>query len=185
MTVAREDDEYTALRATIRERGTARVCVFAGGIVAWTAATIATVALVSIPVATLLPLLLLASVFEAVFALHVGVERIGRYIQVFYEADPLALSGPPVLPNWEHAAMAFGRPAGAASADALFVVPFLLGTLVNLMPALALHPTASELTFVGGAHALFVVRLIVARLVAGKQRAIDLKRFEELKSERH
>ena len=77
-----DQDEYNALRATIRERGTARVCIFVAGVAAWTAATIATTALASSPVASLLPLLLLACVFETVFALHVGVERIGRYVQV-------------------------------------------------------------------------------------------------------
>ncbi len=37
----RERHEYRALRDTIRERGTARVCLFAAGIAAWTAAVIA------------------------------------------------------------------------------------------------------------------------------------------------
>jgi hypothetical protein len=108
----REQDEYSALRATIRERGTVRVGLFVAGMAAWAALTIATAALASTPLATLLPLLVLASVFEAIFALHVGVERIGRYIQVFYEEEGGALRG------WEHAAMAFGRPAGAVAIDA-------------------------------------------------------------------
>ena len=177
MTV-REQEEYKALRDTIRERGTARVCVFVAGIAAWTAATIATAALASSPVASLLPLLLLACVFEAVFALHVGVERIGRYLQVFYETDP------PALPKWEHAAMAFGRPRGAATTDALFTVPFLLAALFNIAPALLLNPIRAELIFVGGAHALFVLRLAVARLAAGRQRAIDLARFQQLRNEK-
>ena len=34
--------------------------------------------------------------------------------------------------------MAFGRPAGAATTDALFVVPFLIATLFNAAPALIL-----------------------------------------------
>jgi hypothetical protein len=193
---AREQDEYIALRATIRERGTARVCIFAGGVVAWAAATIATAALASTPIATLLPLLVLASVFEAVFALHIGVERIGRYLQVFYETDPPAPPGPPdllaspgrpALPaspahsGWEHAAMAFGRPAGAAAVDALFTVPFLLATLCNVAPALIVDPARVELIFIGGAHALFVLRLLVARQAAGRQRAIDLARFQQMK----
>jgi hypothetical protein len=87
---ARDQDEYIALRATIRERGTARVCIFAGGLAAWAAASIATAALASTPVAVLLPLLVLAAAFEAVFALHVGVERIGRYLQVFHEGAGLS-----------------------------------------------------------------------------------------------
>ena len=189
-TTGRTHDEYTALRATIRERGTARVCVFACGIAAWAAATIATAALASTPVATLLPLLILAAAFEAVFALHVGVERIGRYLQVFHETDGSGGSsrsggsggsGADALIGWEHAAMAFGRPAGAATTDALFTVIFLLATLFNAAPALVADPARVELVLVGGAHALFILRLVVARLSAGRQRAIDLKRFEELK----
>ena len=174
---AREQDEYSALRATVRERGTARVCLFAGGIAAWAAAAIATAALASTPIAALLPLLVLAAVFEAVFALHVGVERIGRYIQVFYETDL------PALPKWEHAAMAFGRPKGAATTDALFSAIFFLAALFNLMPALLLEPQRVELVFVGGAHALFALRLLVARHAASTQRAIDLERFQKLQSE--
>ena len=180
---AREQDEYSALRATIRERGTARVCIFAGGIAAWAAAAIATAALASTPVATLLPLLVLAAVFEAVFALHVGVERIGRYLQVFHETDrptrPRPLAYPPCR-RWEHAAMAFGRPKGAASTDALFSVIFFLAALFNVVPALILEPQRVELVFVGGAHALFVLRLLVARHAASTQRAIDLERFQQL-----
>src|SRR5262245_62163626 len=53
--------EYKALRATIRERGTARVYVFAGGFAIWSALVVATAALAFPPVATLLPLLVLAA----------------------------------------------------------------------------------------------------------------------------
>jgi hypothetical protein len=127
-------------------------------------------------------------VFEAVFALHVGVERIGRYIPVFYEADrpgesggSVGSGGPGASVGWEHAAMAFGRPAGAAATDALFTVPFILAVLFNAAPALITDPARVELVFIGGAHALFVLRLLVARRAAGKQREIDLERFEQLK----
>jgi hypothetical protein len=168
-------DEYNALRATIRERGTARVCVFAAGIAVWAAIVIATAVLASTPLATLLPLLVLAAVFEAIYALHVGVERIGRYIQVFHETDASR--------GWEHAAMAFGRPKGAASVDPLFVMVFLLAGLFNIAPALILQPATEELVFVGGAHVLFALRLIVARSAAARQRAIDLARFQQIKGE--
>jgi hypothetical protein len=187
MTV-RDQEEYTALRATIRERGTARVCIFAAGIVAWAAATIAIAASAASPVATLLPLLVLAAIFEAVFALHIGVERIGRYVQVFHEESGASPSPAEAgaedsraKVGWEHAAMAFGRPAGAASADALFTAIFVLAAVFNLMPALILEPQRAELIFVGGAHALFVLRLVVARHAAGQQRAIDLARFQQLR----
>jgi hypothetical protein len=169
----REDEEYRALRATIRERGTMRVWIFAAGIVAWAALALATAALASTPLATLLPLLALAAVFEAIFALHVGVERIGRYVAVFHErADETA--------RWEHVAMAFGRPAGAATADALFVVPFLIAGVFNVTPALLLQPIPAELAFVGGAHTLFLLRVLVAKHSAAKQRAIDQARFTQL-----
>jgi hypothetical protein len=181
---AREQVEYTELRATIRERGTARVCIVAGGMVGWGALATATAAVASAPVATILPLVALAAIFEAVFALHVGVERVGRYIQVFYESasdDPASSTTPPA---WEHAAMSFGRPAGAATADPLFIALFLLAGLVNLVPALILGPTQAELIFVAGAHTLFVVRLVAARAAAGRQRSIDLARFNQLRAQR-
>jgi len=178
----REQDEYRALRDTIRERGTARIWVFVAGISMWAVLTAATASLASTPMASLLPLLVLGSVFEAVFALHVGVERVGRYLQVFHETDHAGGSGGSgEAPGWEHAAMAFGRPKGAATADPLFVVPFLLAGLFNIAPALLLHPIVEELTFVGGAHLLFALRIIVVRSAAGRQRAIDLARFQQLK----
>src|SRR3981081_4833041 len=87
---AREQVEYRALRATMREPGTARVYIFAGGLTAWGALAVTTAALASTPLATLLPLLVLTAIFEAVFALHVGVERIGRDLQVFYAVESIA-----------------------------------------------------------------------------------------------
>lgn len=113
----REIEEYSALRATIRERGTARVWIFVAGLAAWAAAVIATASLASLPIATLLPLLLLAGVFEAVYALHTGVERVGRYIQVFYEGDEdtYVAATAPAVPT------AFG--AGPASGPATAPLP--------------------------------------------------------------
>ena len=172
---ARATEEYKALRATIRERGTARICLFCGGFVGWGALTLATAALASTPLATFLPLLVLAGLFEGIYALHIGVERIGRYVQAFHERD---------ADGWEHAAMAFGRPKGAASIDALFTVPFLLATFLNLAPAIYLSPTTEEIIFVAGAHALFLVRLGFARATAARQRQIDLERFTAIKRPR-
>ena len=172
----REQLEYDALRATIRERGTARVYIFAGGVALWGAITVATAALASTPLATLLPLAVLTAVFEAVFTLHVGVERVGRYIQVFYETRGSDA-------NWEHAAMAFGRPEGAAQVDPLFLVPFSIAAIFNVAPTLVVDPTRAELVFVGGAHALFLVRLAVARAAAKRQRQVDLARFQALQNE--
>ena len=77
--------------------------------------------------------------------------------------------------------MAFGKPAGAVTSDPLFVVPFLLAASCNVAPALIVDPARVELIFIGGPHALFVLRLLVARQAASRQRAIDLARFEQMK----
>jgi hypothetical protein len=172
---ATDQTEYRELRATIRERGTARVWMFVVGIIGWAGVAVATAALVASPLGTLVPLLVLVATFEAIFALHVGVERIGRYLQVTYESE---------RPAWEHAAMAFGTPSGAARIDALFTVPFAIAAALNLVPALLVEPTREEVIFIAGAHALFLLRIVVARAAAKRQRAVDVARFRELKADR-
>jgi hypothetical protein len=167
-----EQEQYRALRATIRERGTARILIFAVGLIAWAALILATATLLAVPLATLVPLVTLAATFEAVYALHVGVERVGRYLEVFFDD------------SWESAAMAFGRPTGAAVIDPLFAIVFAIAALVNLAPLLIAQPTMPEWVFVGGAHALFGVRIVFAKLTAAKQRQVDRERFLALKRER-
>lgn len=169
--------EYAALRATIRERGTTRIWLFWTGIVAWATLTVTVAAIFSLPVASLIPLLTLAATFEAVYAIHVTVERIGRYLQVFVE-EP---SGAPRLPAWERTAMAFGHPYPGASIDPLFVGIFLVATFLNLIPVLLAEPTRVEIAMIGGVHALFVARVLVARQQAARQRALDLARYTELR----
>ncbi len=166
-----QQDEYRALRQTIAQRGTAKVWMFLVGVVAWGALTMATAALATLPVATFLPLLVLAVTFEAVFSLHVGVERVGRYIQVFHEDAG----------GWEHAAMAFGRPLKGTGTDPLFVAHFVIAAVLNIVPALLAEPVPLELGVVGTVHLLFVLRVVLARRSAGRQRAADLRRFEEMK----
>ena len=46
--------------------------------------------------------------------------------------------------------------------------------------SIVLAAALASLAIVGGAHALFVLRLLVARHAAGTQRAIDLERFKQL-----
>jgi hypothetical protein len=169
----REQEEYRALRDTIRERGTARVWIFIAGLVAWAGLVIATAALAALPIATLLPLLVLAAIFEAVFALHTGVERIGRYLQVFAEGADGA--------GWEHAAMAYGR-AHRGGGDPLFAMIFIAAAVLNFVPVMVAEPVALEVGVVGALHLLFVVRVFLARRDAGRQRAVDLERFQALKN---
>ena len=179
---SRNLEEYRALRDTIRERGTARIWIFLAGLVAWAALTVATAALAALPVATLLPLLVLAGAFEAVFSLHVGVERIGRYVQVFFEDDrPVEATGEGSSPGWEHVAMAFGRPLAGTGVDPLFASFFLLATILNFIPVVLAEPARIEVVVIGTAHVLFIGRILAARWMAGRQRAADLERFQQLK----
>jgi hypothetical protein len=164
----RELEEYRSLRATILQRGSVRTCVFVAGLASWGIAAVAC-SFAALPLLTLIPLLLLAGTFEAVFALHVGIERIGRYLQVAY-GD-----------TWEQTAMALGPPLAGTRADPLFVVMFALAALCNFVQGLAAEPVRVELAVVGGAHAVFAIRLAVARRAAIRQRASDLERFQQLK----
>src|SRR5665213_1728554 len=159
----RELEEYRALRATIRERGTSRVWVFMAGLSAWAGFTIATMALADIPVAALLPLLVLAGAFEAVLALHTGVERIGRYIQVFFEDEAND-------PGWEQRIMKFGGMGRlASSSDPLFTIYFLSAALFNFVPVLLAGAVPVDYGVVGALHVLFIARLVVARVASGRQ----------------
>ena len=169
----REIEEYRALRATIRERGTARAWLGWAGLAGWAILAIATAALTPLPVATLLPLLALAAAFESVLSLHTGIERVGRYLQVFFE-DETSDQG------WEHRIMAFGRqvPGGG---DPLLSAYFWLAAVLNLLPAVGADPVPSEWVVVGLAHVLFVARVGLGRRQAERQRARDLERFRQLK----
>jgi hypothetical protein len=164
-----ELEEYRSLRATIRQRGSVRLCVFVGGLAAWAAGALACT-LINVPLVTVIPLLVLAGSFEAVFSLHIGVERVGRYLQVFH-GD-----------TWEESAMAFGQPSGAARTDPLFLSFFALATMCNFVPVLIAGAVPIELAVLGGVHALFLLRLVVARQASARQRAVDLERFRQLKS---
>jgi hypothetical protein len=173
----REVEEYRALRATISDRGSVRVWLFLTAIAAWSAATIATAALAALPVATLLPLLVLASGFETVFNVHSGIERIGRYLQVFHAPGDTE-------PDWEQAVMAYGAAYPGAGSDPLFSTYFFLATVLNFVPVLLAEPVRLEVAVVGAVHLIFVVRVIAARRTSSRQRALDLQRFEQIKQGR-
>ena len=170
----RQIEEYRALRATIRARGTTRVWVFIVGIAVWASLAVATAALATLPVATLLPLLILAAAFEAVLAIHTGVERIGRYIQVFFEdaSDP----------GWEHRVMAYGRMFPGAGSDPVFTAYFLTAAVFNFVPVLLAGAVPIEYGVVGAIHLIFIVRLLLSKSHAAHQRAMDLERFQKIKS---
>jgi len=165
--------EFSALRATIRERGTARVVVFWFGIAVWAALLFVMAAAIPVPAAVLVPLVVLVATFEAVFALHVGVERIGRYLQVFHSD------------TWEKTAMAYGRRFPGGGPDPLFASLFVLAALVNLLAMAAVDPVPGEWIPLSFAHAAFVLRIDRARRAAARQRAVDLERFQTIAGAGH
>jgi hypothetical protein len=173
-------EEFRALRATIRERGTTRLVVGAITFVSWGALAIGVPAVVAVPVLGLIPLLVLAAGFEVVFAAHVGVERVGRFIQARYEDE----SRP--VPGWERAAMQAGRSLPGAGIDPLFSGLFTAAAMLNLAPIALLSveggPTIGggvplELAVYGMLHAVFIGRIIYARRYAAGQRERDLAFF--------
>ena len=171
-------EEYRALRATIRERGSLRFLVATLTFSAWAASLIAVGAYVVIPLFTLSPLLVLAAGFEVIFSLHVGVERIGRYLQLRYED-----AGVPTGPLWEHTAMSAKVESGGT--HALFVPVFLvaaglnwvlgLGLLVGNAPPEEFGGFGTEVLLTGGFHIAIIVRWLTASRFARNQRARDLE----------
>jgi hypothetical protein len=170
------ESEFTALRATIASRGTARMVLVPIVVLGWASLAIVVVLLGDLPVAALPPLAVLVAGFEAINALHVGVERIGRYLQVFYE-------GTPESPSWETIAMAAAPHVRSSGVDPLFTVVFAATTILNMTTALVPEPTPLETLVIGGLHAAFLVRLARARQVASTQRARDLRAFQDVRNQ--
>jgi hypothetical protein len=159
--------EYAALRATIRERGTLRLGAILVTVAVWAALVVVT------PLrgpSSLAFLLVLAAGFEVTFACHIGVDRIGRYVQHRYESAGRA------GPAWERLAMSatFPRIPGL---DPLAANLFLAAGLANLAVSLpgsgmADHPVFSLVLVL--AHVVFAGRVVTARRIAARQRAADL-----------
>jgi hypothetical protein len=173
-------EEFVALRATIRERGTLRVALFVAVLAAWGGLLVASLAAIGLPVASLVPLLMLAGGFEAIASLHIGVERVGRYVQVRFEQD--LEEGPPSTPegaSWERTAMAWGRRFPASGIDPLFATVFL-GAVVLNFASVAVMSVAVELVVLALFHVLVIVRIVRVRAWAGRQRKEDLERFRTL-----
>jgi len=165
--------EYAELRRTIAVRGTTRLVLGPAAIGLW--AVVAMSARYGDPrVQILLPLLVLAAGFEGVRALHIGVERVGRYIQVFHEAPGQG------LPLWETAAMEPGPRQAGLSLSPLFSPLFMLAGFANA--ALSWDPLAPVLVVAwAGAHAALLVRIVVATRACRAQRAADLAHFRALR----
>jgi hypothetical protein len=137
-------EKYRALRSTIQTRGGLRLTLSLGGLAAWGLALVAVLAWLPNPIAGSIPLLLLIATFEGNRMLHLGVERIGRYLQVFYEDSAVSAGD---TPAWERTAMSFGPGGPGAGGHPLLLPIFLLATLINFLsvvvPRLISSPFAS------------------------------------------
>lgn len=185
--------EYLVLRRTIAQRGALRPILLVAGIGVWALVLTAVVAWLPYPVAAAIPLLVIAATFEAIRPLHFGAERIGRYVQVFYEeaGEPpphganAASSGPrpdrPLrdTPSWERVAMSFGTVPGAGG-HPLFVPIFVLTTLTNYLAVIVPGPLPIELAALAVPHLALIAWLVAADRAMKRQRALELARMRDL-----
>ena len=168
------DTEFAVLRQTIASRGTTRMVLLPVTLIGWSTLSLLLLLFSEVPLASLLTLAVLVGGFEAIHALHVGVERIGRYLQVFYETGN-------DMPRWETTAMSVGPSLPGGGIDPLFSVVFICATFLNVIPALLPQPTRLELGIVSALHAAFIFRVIRARGAAARQRAVELETYRALR----
>ena len=168
--------EFTVLRQTIAVRGTVRMTLLPVTVIGWTAITAALLQGLTVPgLLALVPLSVLIAGFEAIHALNVGVERIGRYLQVYYEAGGDG-------PMWETTAMSVGPGLPGGGIDPLFTVVFIAASALNLALAAPELRTITEIAVIVPVHAIFWIRVIRARGAAARQRAVDLETYRAVKS---
>jgi hypothetical protein len=166
------ETEFAVLRQTIAMRGTVRMLLFPATLLGW---ALVAGAFGEEPYRLVLSLGVLVGGFESIHALHVGVERIGRYLQVYYEsADG---------PRWETTAMALGPALPGGGIDPLFTTVFIAVTIVNLIPSVTASVRPVEFVLLALLHVLFVIRLIRARGAAARQRAVDLETFKAVRAQ--
>jgi hypothetical protein len=167
--------EFANLRQTIAMRGTLRILLLPTTLIGWTLIAGALVMYNRLPVGALFSLAVLVGGFEAIHALHVGIERIGRYIQVFYEGEPGG-------PRWETTAMAVGPSLPGGGVDPLFTLIFGFATVTNMVPAMLPRPVPLDLAVIAAFHVAFVIRLTRARRAADRQRAVELETYKALRA---
>ena len=151
-------DEHHVLRVTIQQRDTARMVLIPLIFIGWAATAVATAAVITVAVSTLVPLLILVSGFEAVFALAVNVARISHYLKVNQATE-----------GWQ--AADFYHRAGRKGPDPLFSRLFVLATSVNFLPAALGWENLPELTILAALHLLFINRVRLGRAFAATENA--------------
>ena len=171
--------EYLVLRRTIAQRGSLRHVLFITGIVVWAVTLTAVLALLPYPLASAIPLLVLTATFEAIRPLHFGAERIGRYLQVFYEEAGASERPLRDTPSWERVAMRFGSVPGVGG-HPLFLPTFLLAAALNYFAMFTSAPGAIDTALMAIPHLMFGAWLLAAHAAMKKQRAIELDRLRHL-----
>lgn len=171
--------EYLVLRRTIAQRGALRPVLVLCGIGIWGVILTAVLAWLPYPVVSAIPLLVLLVTFEVIRPLHFGAERIGRYLQVFYEEQGEPGRSLHDTPSWERVAMHFGAVPGVGG-HPLFVPAFAMATVVNYLAVLLPEPVAIEMIVMAIPHLAFIGWLVAADRAMRKQRAIELARLREL-----
>ncbi len=177
MPVTIREAEFEALRRTIGTRGTVRPVIFLAAVLGWSAGALVMVLFGDVPLASAIPLLVLVAGFEAIHGLHVGVERIGRYLQAEYESEGTG-------PRWETTATMFGPPLPGSGVDPLFTVCFVFCTLLNLATLWVLDATGVEFLVISAVHGVFLVRVALCRVAAGRQRRVEAERLAEARAAR-
>ena len=168
------------MRETIRARGGARPLAFLAGMGLWALALLGVLIWLPTPVAAVVPLLLLLATFETVRALHLAVERIGRYLQVFFEErmSHEAIVSPPA---WEHTAMAFGPSLPGAGVHPYFLPVFVMAASANFLAVLLPRPVMVELGALAVPHLALLIWIVRCDRAMRGQRATELARFRELR----
>ncbi len=171
--------EYLVLRQTIAQRGALRPILALAGLAAWGLGLIAVLVALPYPVAVAIPLTLLVATFEVIRPLHAGAERIGRYVQVFYEerTEPDRALGD--TPSWERVAMRFGAVPGVGG-HPLFVPVFLIAAGINYLAVFLPQPVAIEMIVMAVPHLGFTGWLVRCDRAMRAQRAVELARLREL-----
>jgi hypothetical protein len=169
--------EFRALRDTIRERGTIRMVLVTVACVAWGGLAVAVMLVAPVALLLLLPLVVLATGFEINFALHLGIERVGRYLQVAFEERS-------AVPGWETASLQFATRFVVRGPDPLLIWIFVAAVAGNYVCVLLTNAEPTDLGVVTLIHLGLLSRFAVARRTVRAQRQDDLARFRELIGER-
>lgn len=165
--------EYVSLRQAIAQRGQMKATVALVGLLGWAALWLAGFVLLSDVRVTAVSLAVLWATFEIIRPLHVGAERLGRYLQVFYEV-------PGQLPAWEHTAMALGASVPGAAGHPMYIPLFVGATLLNATALWVDGPLTFEGALMLGPHLALLWWLWRADRAMRVQRVDDLARLQAL-----